>query len=74
MISEPVQEPNHTVFRQANDPDTPIKILAQLADSDDEVVLGAVAYNASTPLEVIDKLKRKNSTNVNDCLRKRGFL
>lgn len=74
MISEPVQEPNHTVFRQANDPDTPIEILAQLANSDDEMVLGAVAYNASTPVEVIDKLKRKNSTNVNDCLRKRGFL
>ena len=65
---------DHLVFRQANNPETPIDILISLDDSDDEIILAARAYNSSTPLDVIEKLRQKNIGAVSDCLRKRGIL
>ncbi|MFM8900479.1 MAG: GNAT family N-acetyltransferase [Burkholderiales bacterium] len=64
---------DHTLFRQANDPDTSLNVLAKLSNSQSELIRGAVAYNKSTPEEVIEKLLQDTSAHVLSVLRKRGL-
>ncbi len=65
---------DHKIFRTANDPDTDHKTLTELAQSPDEVIRAAVAYNKSTPESVIETLLQDPSNHVRFALRKRGIL
>lgn len=55
-------------FRRANDPDTTADTLAILADSDNDVILGSVALNTSTPPAVLQRLAAMGNKEVDYAL------
>ena len=59
-------------FRLANDPDTELRQLEDLADSQDEMIRGAVALNPSATKSILIKLFLDDSEYVQECLRKRN--
>lgn len=61
----------HNIFRLANDPDTPISVLLELAHSNEELIRGAVAANPSTPDSMIKILSKDKSKHVLGCIKKR---
>ena len=61
----------HDEFRLANNPETDLCQLEILADSENELIKGAVALNNSTPEYLLKKLFFDKSTHVQDCLLKR---
>ena len=62
----------HHKFRLANDPDTELRQLEDLADSQDEMIRGAVALNPSATTSILIKLFLDYSEYVQECLRKRN--
>lgn len=64
----------HYIFRKANSEETSPEELSHLANTDDVLILCAVASNNSSSEETIGKLKSSGIPEVLDCLRKRGIL
>lgn len=62
----------HRKFRLANDPATELRQLEDLADSQDEMIRGAVALNPSANTSILIKLFLDDSEYVQECLRKRN--
>ncbi|WP_211214753.1 N-acetyltransferase [Chitiniphilus shinanonensis] len=71
MTHNPNSTDQHSLFRQASDPDTSVQVLARLAGAEDEVIRAAVAFNAATPKPVLDALLADPSEYVRDCVTKR---
>lgn len=55
-------------FRCASDPSTPAERLSILANSESEIVRGAVAANPNTPKVDIETLSKDESAHVRDSL------
>jgi hypothetical protein len=53
----PVDRSDHMDFRRANDPEMAPSVLERLAKHPDPLVRGAVAMNATTPLNVWSSLQ-----------------
>ncbi len=62
----------HNKSRLANDPETELHELANLADSENELIRAAVALNPSATTSILVKLFSDESEHVQECLRKRN--
>lgn len=62
----------HNKFRLANDPETELHELENLADSENELIRAAVALNPSATTSILVKLFSDESEHVQECLRKRN--
>ena len=60
-------------LQRASDADTPTAELTRLAQSRNSAILGALALNAATPQEVLNKLAALGNNEVNVALGKRGM-
>ncbi len=61
-------------FMLASDPDTDLKTLVELSKSPDVEIRAAIAYNKSTPENILNQLRKDSSNLVRAALRKRGVL
>lgn len=62
---------NHKDFRKASDPNTDAETLKVLAQSSDEVIRAAVAFNESATHEIVSLLLEDSSDYVRSCAEKR---
>jgi hypothetical protein len=62
----------HNKFRLANDPETELHELENLADNENELIRAAVALNPSATTSILVKIFSDESEHPQECLRKRN--
>ena len=62
----------HNKFRLANDPETELHELENLADNENELIRAAVALKPSATTSILVKIFSDESEHPQECLRKRN--